>query len=176
MGRRTGADGTWFEEHLLPAQPRYVGLARALLRVTALAAGFTEAQAFDVGVAISEAYTTVILHANTPWITLRYAIQPHGITIEVEDDGEGFDIAILDHSYRPEAGGGRGMPLIRSLMDTVECHSSPMGTLVRMARLRGGGGREGRSRDGAGPPFRSIGPRRPTIGRCQRGVGAEPGH
>src|SRR2546428_3956770 len=137
MGRRTGADGTWFEEHLLPAQPRYVGLARALLRVTALAAGFTEAQAFDVGVAMSEAYTNVILHANTPWITLRYAVQPHGITIEVEDDGEGFDIAILDHSYRPEAGVGRGKHLIRSPKGNLECQSRPMGTLVRNARLRG---------------------------------------
>src|SRR2546428_13699051 len=99
MGRRTGADGPGFEELLLPAQPRYVGLARALLRVTALAAGFTEAQALDVGVAMSEAYTNVILHAHTPWITLRFAVLTHGITIEVEDDGEGFEIALLDHTY-----------------------------------------------------------------------------
>jgi serine/threonine-protein kinase RsbW len=165
--RRTGA-GTWFEEHLLPAQPRYVGLARALLRVTALAAGVTEAQAFDMGVAMSEAYTNVIIHANTPWITLRYAVQPDGITIEVEDDGEGFDIAILDHPYRPEAEVGRGMHLIRSLMDTVECQSSPMGTLVRMTRLRGGRVREGRPWNVAARPFRSIGHIRRTIDRYER--------
>ena len=89
MRRPTGADGTWFEEHLLPARPRYVSLARALLRVTAAHARFTEAQTFDVCVAMSEAYTNVIIHANTPWITLRYAVQPRGLTVEVEDDGEG---------------------------------------------------------------------------------------
>src|SRR5437879_13286284 len=89
MRRPTGADGTWFEEYLLPAQPRYVSLARALLRVTAAHAGFTDGQTFDVSVAMSEAYTNVIVHANTSWIRLRYAVQPRGLTVEAEDGGGG---------------------------------------------------------------------------------------
>ena len=168
MRRPTGADGTWFEELLLPAQPRYVSLARALLRVTAAHAGFTEAQTFDVCVAMSEAYTNVIIHANTPWITLRYAVQPRGLTVEVEDDGEGFDTTLVDRPYRPQTGVGRGMHLIHALMDSVECQSSPMGTLVRMTRLRGGRVREGIPWRVVPGPFRSIGHIRRTIDRYER--------
>lgn len=168
MGPRPRADATGFAELLYPAEPRYVGLARALLRATALHAGFTETQAFEMSVAMSEAYTNVIVHAKTSWVTLRYAVDPRAMTIEVEDDGEGFDTAILDHPYRPDAEIGRGMHLIRSLMDTVECQSSPMGTLVRMISLKGGRTREGRPWTVAARPFRSVGHIRRTIDRYQR--------
>src|SRR3989442_4981434 len=60
------------------------------------------------------------------------------------------------------------MHLIRSLMDTVECQSSRMETLVRMTRLRGGRVREGRAWNVAARPFRSIGPLRRTIDRYER--------
>lgn len=168
MGPRARADAIGFAELLYPAQPRYVGLARALLRTTALHAGFSEAQVFEMSVAMSEAYTNVIVHAKTSWVTLRYAVEPHAMTIEVEDDGEGFDTAILDHPYQPDAEIGRGMHLIRSLMDTVECQSSPMGTLVRMVQLKSGRPREGRPWTVAARPFRSIGHIRRTIDRYQR--------
>jgi len=165
---RARTDGPAFVEVMLPAQPRYVGLARALLRATALHMGFTEAQAAEMSVAMSEAYTNVIVHANTPWVTLRYAAEAQAMTIEVEDDGEGFDIAILDQPYRPDAEVGRGMHLIRSLMDTVECQSSPMGTLVRMILRKAARAREGRPWKVAARPFRSIGHIRRTIDRYQR--------
>src|SRR5256886_16258735 len=106
---------------------------------------------------MSEAYTNVIVHANTSWITLRYAVQPRGLTVEVEDDGEGFDTTLLDRPYRPQTGVGRGMHLIHALMDSVECQSSPMGTLVRMTRLRGGRMREGSPRGGWSGTLWAIG-------------------
>src|SRR5713226_8559501 len=168
MVRRTGADATGFIELLLPAQPRYVGVARAHLRVTALHSGFTAAQVFEMGVAMSEAYANVIGHANTTWVTLRYAVESHAMTVEVEDDGEGFDTAILDQPYRPDAAVGRGMHLIRSLMDTVECQSSPMGTLVRMTLRKAARVREGRPWKVAARPFRSIGHIRRKIDRYKR--------
>lgn len=165
---RTGGDTTGFVELLLPAQPRYVGLARTLLRATALHLGFTETQASEMSVAMSEAYTNVIVHANTTWVTLRYAVEPHAMTIEVEDDGEGFDTAILNQPYQPDADVGRGMHLIKSLMDTVECKSSPMGTLVRMTHRKAARAREGRPWKVAARPFRSVGHIRRTIDRYQR--------
>jgi len=159
---------TGFTELLLPAQPANVGLARAILRSLAIHAGFSEAQAGEMAVALSEAYTNVIQHANTTWVTLRFALESHGMTIEVEDDGEGFDTAILDQPYAPEHEVGRGMHLIRSLMDAVECQSSPMGTIVRMTRLKGAPVREGRPWKVAARPFRSIGHIRRTIDRYKR--------
>lgn len=168
MVRRSGDDAAGFVELLLPAQPRYVAVAREHLRVTAAHAGFTTAQAFEMSVAMSEAYTNVIVHANTTWVTLRYAVEPHALTIEVEDDGEGFDTAILDQPYSADAERGRGLHLIRSLMDTVECQSSPMGTLVRMTLRKAARAREGRPWKVAARPFRSVGHIRRKIDRYKR--------
>lgn len=159
---------TGFIELLLPAQPSKVGLARTVLRSLAAHGGFSDPQAEEMAVAMSEAYTNVIQHANTTWVTLRYALEPNAMTIEVEDDGEGFDTAILDRVYDPEDEVGRGMHLIRSLMDTVECQSNPMGTVVRMTRLKETPLREGLPWKVAARPFRTIGHIRRTIDRYQR--------
>lgn len=157
-----------FLELLLPASPSNVALARTILRALALHGDFTEQQATEMAVAMSEAYTNVIQHARTTWVTLRFALERSGMTIEVEDDGEGFDTAILDRVYDPAEEVGRGMHLIRSLMDTVECQSSPMGTLVRMTRSSASPVQEGMPWKVAARPFRSIGHIRRTIDRYQR--------
>lgn len=77
--------------------------------------GFSERQAADMAVAVSEAYTNVILDAKTSGVTIRYAVDPYAMTIEVEDDGEGFNFAILDQPYVPASQVRRGVHLIRSL-------------------------------------------------------------
>lgn len=159
---------TGFIELRLPAQPSNVSLARTVLRSLAAHGGFSDRQAEEMTVAMSEAYSNVIRHANTTWVTLRYALEPTAMTIEVEDDGEGFDTAILDQAYDPEHEVGRGMHLIRSLMDTVECQSSPMGTIVRMTRLKETPLQEGLPWKVAARPFRTIGHIRRTIDRYQR--------
>jgi serine/threonine-protein kinase RsbW len=161
-------EATGFVELLLPAQAPNVALARSVLRSLAVHGGFSAAQADDIVLAMSEAYTNVIQHANTTWVTLRFALEPNAVTIEVEDDGEGFDTALLDQAYDPARDVGRGMHLIRSLMDTVECQSSPMGTIVRMTHLKEAPIREGMPWKVAARPFRTIGHIRRTIDRYQR--------
>jgi serine/threonine-protein kinase RsbW len=157
-----------FVELVLPAKASYVGLARALLQDTAHHSGFNGDQAAEMAVAMSEAFTNVITHAQTPWVTIRYAVAPLGITIEVQDDGEGFDTAVLEQPYDPAAESGRGMHLIRSLMDTVECQSGSSGTVVRMTRLKEVPQREATSWRVVGKPFRTIGHIRQTIDRYRR--------
>jgi len=168
MRRDWTRDESGFLELLLPALPSNVSLARTVLRALALHGGFNEQQAAEMAVAMSEACTNVIHHARTSWVTLRFALEPDGMTIEVEDDGEGFDTGILDQYYDPANESGRGMHLIRSLMDTVECQSSPMGTLVRMTRSSNSPVQEGMPWKVAARPFRSIGHIRRTIDRYQR--------
>ncbi|MGH2425643.1 MAG: ATP-binding protein [bacterium] len=160
-----------FVELVLPAKASYVALARTLLQDTARHSGFNGDQAAEMAVALSEAFTNVITHARTPWVTIRYAVAPLGITIEVRDDGEGFDTAVLEHPYDPVAESGRGMHLIRSLMDAVECQSSSAGTVVRMTRLKEVPQREGASWRVVGKPFRTIGHIRQTIDRYRRDLG-----
>lgn len=159
---------TGFVELVLPAKASYVGLARTLLQDTARHSGFNSEQAAEMAVALSEAFTNVITHARTPLVTIRYVVAPLGITIEVHDDGEGFDTAVLEHPYNPAAESGRGMHLIRGLMDSVECQSSSAGTIVRMTRLKEVPQRESASWTVVGKPFRTIGHIRQTIERYRR--------
>lgn len=168
MNQRAVEELTGFVELLLPAQPPYVSVARALLVTTALRSGFTEGQAGEMAVAMSEAYTNVIQHAKTTWVTIRYALAPGAMTIEVADDGEGFDISILEQPYAPEADMGRGMHIIRNLMDVVECRSSPMGTVVRMTRMKEGRLQEGLPWKVAVRPFPTAGHIRRAIERYKR--------
>lgn len=168
MPRRGDTGATGFVELLLPALPGYVGFARAVLRATAAHGGYNDAQAYEMAVAMCEAFTNVILHADTTWVTIRYAVEHQGMTIEVEDDGQGFDTAILDQAYEPGAEIGRGMHLIRSLMDAVECQSSPMGTLVRMTLFKGGPRRDRQPWKVAARPFRTMAHVRRAIDRYRR--------
>lgn len=168
MERRPAEGMTGFVELLLPAQPPYVSFARALLVTTTLRSGFADAQAGEMAVAMSEAYTNVIQHAKTTWVTIRYALEPGAMTIEVEDDGEGFDTSILEQPYTPEADTGRGMHIIRSLMDAVECRSSPMGTVVRMTRMKETPVQEGLPWKVTVRPFPTTGHIRRAMERYQR--------
>ncbi len=54
----------------------------------------------------------------------------------VADDGPGFDASLLDSADLPDrfAAGGRGLYLMRELMDDVDVSSSPSGTTVTLTR------------------------------------------
>lgn len=63
-----------------------------------------------------------------------------GVAIEVADDGPGFDPASVVVSDLPDrfAAGGRGLFLMRQLMDSVEIDSSDAGTTVTLRKTHTG--------------------------------------
>lgn len=58
------------------------------------------------------------------------------VTVTIADDGEGFDAARVESADLPDrfAAGGRGLYLMRELMDDVRVESSSAGTKVMMTR------------------------------------------
>lgn len=58
------------------------------------------------------------------------------VTVTIADDGEGFDSARVESADLPDrfAAGGRGLYLMRELMDDVRVESSSAGTKVTMTR------------------------------------------
>ncbi|MGH9164480.1 MAG: ATP-binding protein [Acidimicrobiales bacterium] len=96
----------------------------------------------DVVLALDEACVNVIRHAFPEGVkgTLRLSaeITETSVTVQVEDDGVGFDpceVPLLDIS--PEEVSGRGLAIIRELMTKVDVQSpvTPAGgTRVRMER------------------------------------------
>jgi anti-sigma regulatory factor (Ser/Thr protein kinase) len=132
------ADGlTGFVEASLPAEARYLSLARKLCSTVALEGGFSREESFDAALALSEALAILVKHADASWTTVRLAVDPVTLRIEVEDDGAGVDRDIVEDIERPEGPQRLGLRVMLEVMDQVEVQSGPAGgTLLRMAKLR----------------------------------------
>jgi anti-sigma regulatory factor (Ser/Thr protein kinase) len=67
------------------------------------------------------------------------ALEGPSVVITIADEGPGFDPTAPDLSQLPDrfASGGRGLFLMRELMDEVEIDSTDAGTTVTMYRRLG---------------------------------------
>ncbi len=168
--------GTALIELMLPVMPTSVGTARDVLRAAALRAGFGGAEYADLAVAVSEAMTNAVVHSGAGLLSVRCQLAGDEIVVEVEDDGGGFDTAVLERPYRPGGQTGRGMLLMRSLVDVLECTSDADGTTVRMVKRRPDVRPTVIPWPGPSRPRRAIGHLKQTITRYQRDVGLMTGH
>jgi len=96
----------------------------------------------DVVLALDEACANVIRHAFPTGVAgtirLRAEIAEDAVTVQVEDNGVGFDaVAATRRKPGPEATSGRGLHMIRTLMTTVQLESPTEtgGTRLRMQKL-----------------------------------------
>jgi len=105
-------------------------------------AGFDAETAGNVDLAVREAVANAIKHGNKEDPTKRFEVNLHFndsvFDIEVADEGKGFDPAQL-RDCCTEGGllnfSGRGVFLMRALMDAVEFSVRPGGgTVVRMSK------------------------------------------
>lgn len=113
-------------------------LARAREKVMRFAAehGFAD-HAEDIALAAQEALKNVIQHACPADNNMHFEAlaTPGHIEIEVTDTGKGFDVAQVDGSVSPMALHGRGIQIIKGLMDNVWITSDAEGTVVHMEKL-----------------------------------------
>lgn len=98
----------------------------------------------NIPVALSEALSNAILRGNredaTKQVRVRATLDRDQLVLEVEDEGAGFDI----DAYAPdpttpdqlEREDGRGLFLMRRLMDRVERVGGGRGTIVRLTLHR----------------------------------------
>jgi len=157
-------------ELVLPAVPASVAMARGVLHAAAERAGFRTADYHELAVAVSEAMTNAVVHAGATVLTVRYQVAEDEVVAEVEDDGTGFDTAVLERSYVPGDQSGRGMLLMRSLVDALQCTSGPGGTIVRLVKRRPDVPSSVLPWPGTSRPRRAIGHLKQTISRYQRDV------
>jgi anti-sigma regulatory factor (Ser/Thr protein kinase) len=115
------------------ATPRSLAPIRYLLRRWLLERGAAQAEAFDVIVATQEACANVVEHAYGPGpaefdVEGRYA--DGTVTVTVADRGH----------WRPPRGHnrGRGLPLMRELMERVDVSQTDRGTTVTLTRTLSG--------------------------------------
>ncbi len=129
---------------VIPAQPEYLSLVRAVVAAAAaLDPGLGDARIEDLRIAVSEATTNAIeAHANLgseERITIRCDLADDRIEVEVQDHASaGFDVdsldtpGALDEPGRLDYEGGFGIPLMRVLADEMKIRSLDHGTAVQL--------------------------------------------
>lgn len=114
----------------LDPDPSRAGELRARLRSWLGRAGATADEIFDVSVACSEAFANAIEHplgADGRAVEVEGVVSIAEVVLTVHDHG-----AWREHRRREE--GGLGLPLMRSLMGSVDVERGPRGTTVVLRR------------------------------------------
>ena len=125
----------------LPAEAGALAELRRRLGPWVLHAGASDEEAYDVVLAACEAAANAVEHAYGP-SEARFRVTAQAeegeVTVEVHDHG----------AWRPQRDPrrGRGLGVMRRLMDEVSVNSSDGGTNVRLRRRLGQGRQHGRAR------------------------------
>ena len=126
----------------------------------AIEAGLDEDQRFHVTMAVHEAAINAVLHGNdyNPSLHIDVSMENTGkeLVFVIADQGHGFDPNHLPDPSAPEnilRGTGRGIFLIRSLMDEVhfrQLHPGTEMTLIKRLEPAGEGKQDSAGNAGAG--------------------------
>lgn len=127
----------------IPPQTRYIRLvgriAELLVHEIREYSGDRELLGYHLNLVLSEALANAILHARTarPCDLLRVCIHVEGqhLCIKVFDHGVGFDISrVQPPDFNALDEGGRGIFIIRELMDSVSYQQQNGGNCLEMHR------------------------------------------
>lgn len=119
----------------LPQEAETVGLLRAVVRHALHSFGVTQECVDDICLALSEACTNVIDHAVLEdEYEVRLQVDGHRCAISVKNTGNRFDARALRNVMPdPSSPRGRGVAIMRALMDQVDFSSEP-GTIVHLVK------------------------------------------
>lgn len=106
---------------------RLLPLARGFVEAVCRVAGLDDKATNAIVMATDEATNNVMRHAHHGHPEMPIQIQcfltPDGVEIRLLDEGAPFDIAAVPHLDPAELRvGGRGVFLMRALMDELSCH------------------------------------------------------
>ena len=117
-------------------EPRNVPLARNAIASFARICGFSRNEVDDIRLAAGEALSNAVEHGRHEKVSgfsIRCAFIDGELTIEIRDNGEGFEPA-MDATPLEQRDRGFGIFLMRRLMDGVRFDKN--GTCVRLVRRR----------------------------------------
>lgn len=135
-------------EIVVPNQTRYLSMIGKIGENLVLELdrfkGDREALAHHLNVVLTEAVVNAIKHANAADpdkdIQIHISASDKEICIEVYDSGQGFDLSsVADPNFEADQLGekGRGIFIIRSLMDSVEYRKTDGGNVLEMKKKLG---------------------------------------
>ena len=123
----------------ISSNPEYVSVISLTTSGIANKVGFCIDDIEDLKVAISEACTNAIKHSLDDKFIVIYSIIENGLTIEVIDNGKGYDRnSVSEPNINDLKEGGMGLFIIESLMDEVTVESQEgKGTSIKMTKYLG---------------------------------------
>lgn len=125
----------------VPSNQEYLTDVDIFLEATLRGFGAEESVVADIAISVSELVNNAILHGNqsadSKIVTVRIVRKGSSVTITVTDQGTGFnpdDIAdpLADENLLQEV--GRGLFIVRSLMDEVDVQPSSHGTTIAITK------------------------------------------
>lgn len=129
-------------ELTIPARLEYLDLVDNVVEAVNELMRFGEEERTAVSISIVEAGTNAIQHGcrngGECQINMSFEIAPDALTVVVHDPGAGFDPASLPDPTSPEnllRERGRGVYIMKQMMDEVEFRFGP-GTTVTLVKRR----------------------------------------
>ena len=123
----------------MSVNPDFVSVIRLTLSGVASRIGFSLDDIEDMKVCVSEACTNAIKHSKKDEFQVKFYVYPDRLTIEVLDDGIGYDVdSLASPDLKNPKTSGLGTFIIKTLMDEVEIKScDKCGTIIKMTKLVG---------------------------------------
>ena len=107
----------------MPAKAEYITLGRLALTGLSRLRPLAEETLADLKLALTEACSNSVRHAyagENGVVEIRYRLGANRLTIEVSDEGEGFEPPGSADSEDPLSEGGLGIAIIRAIADEFE--------------------------------------------------------
>jgi serine/threonine-protein kinase RsbW len=125
----------------VPSDQEFLQDVDSFLEGTLRGHGVDESLIADIAISVSELVNNAIVHGNKASrekpVTVQVAFAKGTVTITVRDEGRGFAAEeirdpLAEENLLKEV--GRGIFIVRSLMDTVDIKPSAHGTEIRISK------------------------------------------
>lgn len=122
-----------------PSNPKHIGKVEGFLNKVSKAQPLDEIQFHKLMVAVTEAVNNAIIHANksdpNKKVQLCCEIRADGLNFTITDEGKGFKLEQIKNPLNEQnllRESGRGIFLMRTLMDKVDYTMTPEGVTVHL--------------------------------------------
>jgi len=125
----------------VPSNPEFLSDVDVFLEGTLRGFGVDESAVADIAISVSELVNNAMVHGNKSsdekMVTVRITRFKNTVTITVSDEGSGFDPTVVPDPLAEENlmhEVGRGLFIVRSLMDKVDVEATVTGTRVAITK------------------------------------------